>query len=212
MKLSKDKRNQLVLTVILTLAAGAVIWQLLIQSTRNAIDRHGVLSKEAKEKLANAQSYVSKVAALQSEANQLSNSLARLEATMADHQDPFLWARDLINDAKEPFPELQLSVDAPSAQDVEMIGDFPYKALAFKVSGEGYFEQFGAFIATFENAYPMFRTQNLEVAPIPVPLSSVDSSASGSKKAATLESDPSREKLSFKFDVVALTQPSAKVP
>jgi hypothetical protein len=212
MKLSKDKRNQLVLTVILTLAAGAVIWQLLIQSTRDAIERHGERSKDANEKLEDAQGYVSKAAALQSEANQLSNLLAGLEATMADHQDPFLWARDLINDAKEPFPELQLSVDAPLAKDVEMIGEFPYKALVFKVSGEGFFDQFGAFIAAFENANPMFRTQNLEVAPVPVSPSSVEAAASSSKKAVTPESDPSSEKLSFKFEVVALTQPSAKVP
>lgn len=210
MKLSKDKRNQLVLTVILTLAAGAVIWQLLIQSTRNAIDRHGVLSKEAKEKLVNAQGYVSKAAALQAEATALSNSLSRLEASMADNRDPYLWARDLINDSKEAFPELRVTVDAPSkAQDVEMIGDFPYQAITFKVAGEGFFEQIGAFIAAFENSNPMFRTQNLELAPVPVAVGSVEDAASTSRKQADAGSDPAREKLNFKFEVVALTQPAA---
>jgi Tfp pilus assembly protein PilO len=45
------------------------------------------------------------------------------------------------------------------------LGRFPYRWATFHIKGEGYYHDFGKFFAEFENNFPYFRIQNMDITP-----------------------------------------------
>ncbi len=73
--------------------------------------------------------------------------------------------------------------------EVDLLSKFPYKQLKVTVNGTAYYHDLGKFIADFENTYPHARITNLTLEP------------------AGNTGDNS-EKLAFRMDIVALTNPT----
>src|SRR6185437_1155040 len=83
---------------------------------------------------------------------------------------------------------------ASSVTDVDLLPKFPYKQVKISISGTGYYEDIGQFIADFENQYSASRVLNLELTPAGGPASE------------------SKEKLTFKMDIVSLVASGAAGP
>ena len=203
MKLSKEKRNQLILVGILTIAMAAAVWQLLIQSSMRAMARQRLLGEKASQQLQDAETFLASGAALEAEAVALSNTLARLESQMASSTDPYTWCVQMIREAQAGHDEVfiqEVSAPQPPAA-VRMIGEFPYEAITFSIRGRAHWEDLGRFVSSFENRYPMFRTSDLQLTPLALRDSGDDEAAGSGSVADT------RETLSFSLDVVALVKP-----
>jgi hypothetical protein len=54
-------------------------------------------------------------------------------------------------------------IKPPEISDKGVIAGFPYKWAKFHITGEGHYHDFGKFIADFENAFPFFRIENLDI-------------------------------------------------
>jgi hypothetical protein len=82
---------------------------------------------------------------------------------------------------------------AASVTDVDLLPKFPYKQERIAISGTGYYEEIGKFIADFENEYSASRVVNLELTPYTGPVEN-------------------KEKLTFRMEIVALVASGVTAP
>ena len=192
-KLSKDKRDKIILIAIGTLAAVAGIWFAVINFQ---LASHA----EAKKKFTDAEQKVSRGrAALKSadvtaqQLKDLTTALKTCEGAMAVPNDMYSWFFQTMNTfrARYQVDIPQFSRETPA--EVGLFPSFPYRAAVFTVRGSAFYHDFGRFLADFENAYPYVRVQGVELEP------NSDSSAASALG----------EKLSFKMDLLTLVRPTA---
>src|ERR1039458_2015399 len=81
------------------------------------------------------------------------------------------WMREKMRSFQLPANEMYryksvsiADIKPPEITDKGVITGFPYKWAKFHITGEGYYHEFGKFIADFENAFPCFRIQDLDIA------------------------------------------------
>jgi len=188
-KLSKEKRNQLILITGLTVLVLAVLWATLIaparQHLREIAGRRAALAHKLDQMSQTIKTTDRVVAELAADRAML----AQLEAQMGSG-DLYSWAINALRQFKVSYrvdiPQFS-QIDGP--RSMPMLPQFPYKQAALTIGGSGFFYDFGRFLADFENQFPYIRILNLSLEPIPS-LVPVD-----------------QEKLAFKMDVVFLVKP-----
>ena len=115
------------------------------------------------------------------------SELEAIEGTMAT--DPYFWMIKTMNGFKEGYKVNIPQYSPANTNDIGILPYFPYQAAIFKISGTALFSDLGKFIADFENRFPYYRLQNLELEP----------AKEGMKDAASAEE---MEMLSFSMEVV----------
>jgi len=189
-KLSKEKRNQLVLVVLVTLFALAGLWFGLINFQRTSLRSLAADKAAAQKKLNDVETAIKNKDQLETELAKASRTLGDLEDDMASG-DLYSWMVNTIRQFNLSYrvdiPQFSTIVEA----DTSLLPGFPYKQVTMRIGGTGYFHDLGKFIADFENRFPYVRVQNLDMEP-----------TSGS---VTNEG----EKLSFRMDIVTLVKPGA---
>lgn len=193
MKLSKQQRDRLILIAIGTFGVIAIIWFGLIGPQRTSLEVKKTKIATAEDKVAKASQLIRRSEQIQQDLESKQARLAAIEASMASG-DLYSWVILTLNKFQVPF---NVSISNYSRELVGVIGIFPvfpYAAASFTVNGTAYYHDFGRFLAEFENTFPYFRVQNLDLNP-----------ASGANN------EPS-EKLEFRMEVVALINkpPAAK--
>jgi len=201
MKISKEKRDRLILVGIMTVAVSAAVWQLFILASRSKLVKAHELGTRAKEKYEKAERFLKMAPSLEAEAEALSKRIARIEEqAMANPTDPFSWSLQLIEKARQNHDVGILEVTPPkSPGPVQLIPDFPYQSVSFNVRGIAYYQDLGKFLADFENAYPYCLTRNLQIT----------SARQLDTEAAKVVSGDTQDKVLFRMDVVALLRRSA---
>jgi len=198
MKLSKERRDRLILVSILSIALSVGIWQLLIKAGMSSLEGTRKTEAKARQDFEDANTFIQRSAELQAAAEDASQEIRRIETTMADSVDPYSWSYDLIEKAGANHEIKILEVESPRGPSVvQMIPDFPYRAITFGVTGQGRYRDIGRFIAEFENDHPHCRTQNLELRALQA--ANPDAVSEGS----------SQYLISFRFEIVALVQPTS---
>ena len=191
--LPKEKRDRLILTVLLTAAAVAGIYYLLIKSQRSSLENVANQIKEQKEKVSHAERLISSIPGIKKNLEVARHDLSTLEEGMASG-DMYAWVIQTVGrfgaERHVDIPQFSREVTG----EVGMFPKFPYRAAIFNVRGSAYFHDLGRFLADFENQFPYARVQNLEM-----------ESASSSAATAT----PDAEKLAFKLEIVTLINPHA---
>ncbi len=185
MKLTKDKRDRLILVSLVIGIVMAGLWFGLIKFQQSRLRMLETRKRTAELKYKEVENAIKNRGQLQAEVNSTDQNLSALEENMASG-DPYSWMFNTIRQFK-----LSYKVDIPQfstivAADTTMFPKFPYKQVTMSVNGTAYFHDLGRFIADFENHFPQIRIQNLDIEP-------------GSSLTST-----DREKLSFKMDIVAL--------
>ena len=187
-KLPKEKRDHLILVVIATVAAVAVLWFLILSSQQKSLIAMRNKTTEAQAKVAKAEDALKKGSVLDNQLAAASQQLRAIEDSMASG-DMYSWVittmKNFIGGHNVSLPLFSREV----VGEVSMIPKFPYKAATFQLKGSAYYHDFGKFLADFENSFSYVRVQNLEFAP-------------------TTTGDD-REKLDVKFEIVTLIKPSA---
>jgi len=192
-KLSKDKRNKLVLVVILTVMGLVGVWFGLINFQQEQLRKLGERKAIVKSKLTQIEQAGRNAERLESELIESGKRLGRIEEDMPSG-DLYAWMLKSIGLLK-----LQSKVDiathsAPEVKDVNLLPRFPYRQVIYTIGGTAYFHDLGKFIADFENQYPFARLQNLDITPEPA--------------LAVSDKDP-KEKLTFHMEIVTLVKPGA---
>jgi Tfp pilus assembly protein PilO len=184
-KLTKEKKQQLILIGLGTVAAVVAIWFLLISAQTAKINDikvkiAGTEKEVAKRRMAKKQATV-----VEDELAQSQRSLCQIESAMPAGP-PFEW----VNRTLRRFNQASYKIDmqtpgVPAEGEVAMLPDFPYHQLDVSVQGTGFYYDIGKFIAEFENHFPCMRIQNLSLTP------------------ATAEE---QEKLTFRMEIIILTK------
>lgn len=187
-KLSKEKRNHLVLVGLVTLAVLAAIGFGLIRYQYDSLKKLADRQAEAEKKRSQMSDAIRTKDQVKASLDQAAHTLSDKEVGMASG-DLYSWVINTLNRFKAGYkveiPQFSpASPEAPSS----LLPKFPYRQTTITIAGTAYYHDLGKFIADFENEFPYMRILNLNLEPNPNP-------AAGE-----------REKLSFRFDLVALVK------
>jgi hypothetical protein len=192
-RLSKEKRDKLILVTMGTIAVVAGLWYGVIKTRNEALIDVQARRAKAIDKLEKARRVIS--SGVQSEAamQTATNQLKTVEDTMASG-DLFTWSYRFLDQAKAGQEVSFVDVGRPGRGDVGMLAQFPYEAAIFTVRGDAYYHDFGKFLADFENKHPYFRVQNMTLTPASEGAGGTDGGG--------------ESKLTFKLDFVCLVRPN----
>jgi Tfp pilus assembly protein PilO len=192
-RLPKQKRDQLILVCIVTLAVLAALWFLVIRSQQESLRTLRAQKVEKEKKAEGMRDKVKGAAALKAQADEVDGKLVEKETDMVSGD----YYASLVNTIRKFKLLYKLDIPqfspAASVTDVDLLPKFPYKQVRIVISGNGYYEEIGKFIADFENEYATSRIVNLELTPFAGPIES-------------------KEKLTFRMEIVSLVASGVTVP
>lgn len=193
-RLNKQKRDQLILACLVILTVLVGIWFLVIRSQQERLKslRDEKVMKEKQEVEMRDKIKTSKN--IDAELKTVVSKLADREQDMVSGD---LYG-SLVNTVRQFKMRYKLDIPsfspASSVTEMDMLPKFPYKQIKISISGTGYYEEIGKFIADFENEYSASRVLNLELSPYVAP---------GAEN---------KEKLNFRMDIVALVASGSAIP
>ena len=189
-KLSKEKRNQLVLVLVVlaTLIGG---WYMVIyKSQSQSLATLRAKRDASRQKLQQVKQAIDSADQIEAELAQGRKQLDVIEKTMATG-DLYSWAINTIREFKTAhkveIPQFS-QIDGP--KDMTMLAGFPYKQATLTIGGTAQFHDFGKFVSDFENQFPYIRVMNLSLEP-----------------SSSLLTSDSKEKLAFRMEIAALVKP-----
>jgi Tfp pilus assembly protein PilO len=187
-RLSPEKRNQLIMVIVATLALIGMVYFFLIgpQINENRKLHAAVETKEAR--LKDIKRAIAEAGDNANKAVELDAQLKNAESDEASG-DVIAWSYFTIQHFKAGRHVDISTIGQPVVSDVDLLPNFPGKEIKFQILGSGYYSDIGKFIADLENEYPHIRVLNLNLDPNTGP-------------------DIPPEKLSFRMDIVALLKPS----
>ena len=190
-KLSKEKRNQVILVWMMTLMVAAawafvvLSWQLDAkhQADKNLTDRQ--------RQFVAMTNTLNRADIIQQDMADAEQALSALESHMVTG-DPYSWALDALSKFKQNYEVDLPQFGQPNVTENTLLPKFPYRQVSLTVAGTAYFTDLGMFVSDFENHFPFARIVNLDTEPGP----------------AVGAGEREREKLNFKMDVVFLVKPN----
>jgi Tfp pilus assembly protein PilO len=187
-KLPKEKRDQLVLVILVTVTLLVAIYFGLIRPQYANIARIQNDIKTARQKLLDIESIITKSDATTTQLFDVGDTLSQAEEDLASG-DTVSWTFDTIRHFKTSYKVGDPTIGQPTVGNVDLLANFPYQQLKFTISGTAFYHDLGDFIAHFENNFPHIRVVNLTIDP---------SGGTGDDA----------EKLSFRMDIIALIKPN----
>jgi Tfp pilus assembly protein PilO len=186
MKLSKQKQNQLLLTVMGTAIVLGALWYFVIRHQQQKIvdteKRITTVQKQLDETL----KIVKFEPQVDADLQQAGARLEEIEAGLPSG-DLFSWILSRVKQFNAPSYKVDMpQFGQPVVSEVAMIPGFPYRQASVNVGGTAFYYDFGKFLADFENHFPYMRVQNL----------SLDPTTGGSAD--------EKEKLGFRMDILTL--------
>jgi Tfp pilus assembly protein PilO len=195
-KLSKEKRQHLVLVGLITAGAFAALGPFRFES----IGFGGLISyqmatlESTRKKTADAQKEYRQVQDAVKHADQTEKQVNDARKALTDAEgdiasgDLYAWVVNTLRQFKSAYKvEIPQFLPINTTSDVNLIPGFPYKQASMSVSGTAHYHELGRFIADLENQFPHIRIQNLNI--------DLNSTPSG---------DP--ETLAFRMDIVTLVK------
>ena len=189
-KLPKEKRNQLILICLVTVAVLAGLGFGLIRHQYGNLTRLANKKWEAERKLVLMQQQVKHANQIEAELAEARNTIANLEAGMASG-DLYSWVINTVRGFRGAY-KVEIPQFSPIGlpSEVNLVAKFPYKQVTLTLAGMAHYHELGKFLADLENEFPHIRLQNLDI--------QVNPNARGEDA----------EKLVFKVDMVTLVKPN----
>jgi Tfp pilus assembly protein PilO len=188
-KMPKDKRNQLILVVIVTLGTLGVLGFGLIKYQYENLRRLATRKATAQTKLAQMEDAVKNTVRIQSDLAEAKQNLSQMESDIGPAGDLYSWLISTIRSFKVPYKvEIPQYSQIGQTTDTAMLPGFPYKQASMTVAGKAHYHDLGRFVADFENKFPHIRILNL---------------------ALDVDGNPQEvEMLAFRMDIVTLVKPN----
>lgn len=189
-KLSKEKRNQLVLATLVILMVLSGLWFTLIRHQQDSLAKLATHRDAVAAELKKVQDTKKNSAQISADLDSVASEVELQEQKMAS-DDLYSWMIREISSFQEKYNvEIPQFEKTPAAVDVNLLPRFPYQQYTTIVAGTAFYHDIGRFIADYENRFPSSRIVNLELFPSPT------------------DSPDRREKLSFKMEIVSLVRPA----
>ena len=208
-KLSKDKRDKLILVCIAAVAVAGVLYTFVLGSQK---DKLGAIQSQitgAQSKLAKAEAALKSADVIEARLAENKKLIDVKQEKMAPQGQYYYWFLKLVDQfRKDEKLDSGFIVDItmPEFVDAGMLPKFPYKAAVFGLRVNGQFHDVGRFIANLENAFPYFRVQNIQLSPAPKTANTPVPVAIGSLT-TPLEPPQPETKLIAELKVVTLIKP-----
>jgi hypothetical protein len=190
-KLSKEKKQQLVLIVMVTVGALAGIGWGLIKGQYEYLGRIADNKAATEKKLAQVEQMVKRTKEIETDLDESRKALVEQERDVADG-DLYSWVINTLRkfqaDYKIEIPQ-KSGISGPS--EMTLLPNFPYKQVSITVMGTAHFHDLGHFISDMENNFPHIRLLNLGIETMP----------------PTGNGDP--EMLTFKMEIITLVKSNA---
>jgi hypothetical protein len=183
-RITKEQRDHIVLVIISTLAAGVGLWFLLIIPQTATLAQGQARIREVKAKVDKASNLMRQQDVIEKMLGEDERKLEKIEDYMASG-DLYAWAIMTLNKFLEGHKVKISNFSRETIGAVGILPGFPYPSATFTVVGTAFFHDFGNFLAEFENQFPYFQIQNLDL------------SAAGGGQA-------DNELLAFKLEIVTL--------
>lgn len=183
-KLTKVQRERLIMVAVGTLALMAALWYCVVQPKQVELTKTKKEISQKQDRLTKAEMVLKSAADVGTTLTNKVEALKQREDGMAPERGAYEWIINTIN----PFIQSRKGVNIvtfsePTISDQGLLPRFPYRWATFHITAVGYYQDFGKFFADFENSFPYFRIQNVDIAANTTP---------GSED----------EKLAFSFDIV----------
>lgn len=162
---NRQKRNQLFLTLAITLVAIAGIGFGLVRPQYQELAAIQQKTRDAQALLLKYEHIIQESNGDTNELAKGTSELARQEQDMANG-DIYAWTVDMVRHFKANYKVDVPEIGQPNVSEMDLLPDFPYKQLQFDLRGTGYYHDIGKFIADFENTHPHMRVVNLELEPV----------------------------------------------
>jgi hypothetical protein len=190
-KLSKEKKNHLLLVGLLTAGALAGLWFGLLKAQRASLAQLAERRQQADKKLQLAKRSIATAEQVQVQLAESARQLESLESGMAGG-DIYSWFINTIRQFKAGYkveiPQFS-AIDGP--KETTLLAQFPYRQASLTIGGTAEFYELGRFVADFENQHPYMRILNLSLEP---------TASTGATE---------RERLGFRMELVTLVKPNA---
>jgi Tfp pilus assembly protein PilO len=193
-KLSKEKKNKLVLVILGALIVTAA-WGFGVLAWQRDSHKQALRTLEQREaQFQDMTSMMARSKNIEAELVEAASELEELEAQMASG-DIYSWAVNTLREFRQNYRLDMPQVAQPVVSANQLLPQFPYRQASISVAGTGVFHDLGVFIADFENRFPHARIINLEMKP-------TGSLGAGGRAEAG-------EKLAFTMDIIFLIKPTA---
>jgi hypothetical protein len=188
-KLSKEKRTNLILVVVTTLAVLGGLGFGLIKYQYENLGRLAIRKATATRKLEQMEDAVKNAARIESDLGEAKQTLTQLESDVGPSGDLYSWVIGTVRTFKAPYKvEIPQFSQIGPITEMTMLPNFPYKQASMTVAGKAHYHELGRFLADFENRFPHIRILNLGL--------DVDSTPQET------------EMLAFRMDIATLVKPN----
>jgi hypothetical protein len=202
-KMPKEKRDKVLLVALGTGGILVALYLLVISSQQSAWDDCSVKIDSAKDKVTKAERWLRMGASVRA---RLESGRKDLEVNQEDMApiDKFKWFYNTLEKALATHAVKLVDITRdPELGDVGVLPKFPFQAATFGVKLSARYEDFGNFLAEFENRFPYLRVKNLEIEP-----ESVSKSVAREGVSASEHSTETPESLAITLRVVTLVKPA----
>lgn len=163
-KLSKEKRDRLILVAAVTAIVIVSLWFLIIGQQRDTLAEIDGKSQKLSSSITKAEGVIKTGAEVEKRLSERLEALKLKESEMAPEDDPYAWMLDIMtHSCQGRIAGWQL--DKPEFQNSLLLPDSSYRSAVFHFKGSGFFNVVGKFIADFENAHRLFQIRNLTLTP-----------------------------------------------
>lgn len=170
-KLSKEKKQQLILVGMVTLMALSGLGFGLIRYQFQNLTRLAEAKSVTEKKLRQVGDSVKNAGQREADLAQARKALGEAESDIASG-DLYSWVINALRQFKTGYQvEIPQFNPIGPVSEVTMLPGFPYKQAALSVAGTAHFHDLGRFLADFENHFPHIRVLNLNLEPNPSPVS-----------------------------------------
>jgi Tfp pilus assembly protein PilO len=170
-KLSKDKRDKLILVCIGVMAVLGLLYTFVLGAQKDKLGTIAGQISGAQSKLAKAEQLVRAADAIETSLTENRKLVEVRQEKMAPQGDYYNWFLKLVDQfRKDEKLDNGFIVDITMPEFIEagLLPKFPYKAASFGLRVNGQFHDIGRFVANLENNFPYFRVQNVRLSPNPV--------------------------------------------
>jgi len=170
-KLSKDKRDKLILVCIGVVAVLGLLYTFVLGAQKDKLGTIAGQISGAQSKLAKAEQLVRAADAIETSLTENRKLVEVRQEKMAPQGDYYNWFLKLVDQfRKDEKLDNGFIVDITMPEFIEagLLPKFPYKAASFGLRVNGQFHDIGRFVANLENNFPYFRVQNVRLSPNPV--------------------------------------------
>lgn len=164
-KLSKDKRDKLILIILFSVGISAVLYYLVIMVQQEMIADFATRTANRQAKLDQAEGIKKRRERFHENLAEQRKILNAKQADMPRPDQDHLWFINLMEERRRIYGLNVEEVRTPEPTMAGVLPEFPFRAVALSVTMSGRFTDFGRFLADFENSFPYMRVELTSITP-----------------------------------------------